>query len=318
MGQDYYSILSLTRSANDADIKKAYRKLALKFHPEKNQGDQQAAERFRQSSEAYDVLSDASKRATYDQFGEEGLKNGVPSGKIESGAWTHGYTFHGNADKVFRDFFGGNNPFHEFHDGNDMDGDMHMGFGGLTGRGAKKQDPPIERELALSLEEVFHGCTKKMKISRRVMNEDGHTSSIRDKILTITVKRGWKPGTKITFPKEGDQGPNNVPADIVFIVKDKPHSRFRRQGLDLIYTAPVSLSKALTCTFVKIDTLNDRVLDIPINDIIEPGYSKRVPGEGMPVSSDPTQHGDLIIEFSIEFPKRLSPDQKELIQKALP
>ena len=93
-----------------------------------------------------------------------------------------------------------------------------MGFGGLHGRGAKKQDPPIERELALSLEEVYHGCTKKMKISRRVMNEDGHTSSIRDKILTITVKRGWKPGTRITFPQEGDQGPNNIPG-LLFLDK---------------------------------------------------------------------------------------------------
>lgn len=315
MGQDYYSNLSLTRSANDADIKKAYRKLALKFHPEKNPGDQDSAERFRQISEAYDVLSDPKKRATYDQFGEEGLKNGVPSGTIESGAWTKGYTFHGNAEKVFRDFFGGSNPFHEFYDR--VDGDMHMGFGGLHGRGAKKQEPPIERELALSLEEVFHGCTKKMKISRRVMNEDGHTSSIRDKILTITVKRGWKPGTKITFPKEGDQGPNNVPADIVFIVKDKPHTRFRREGLNLIYTAAVPLGKALTGHLVEINTLDDRVLHIPINDIITPGYSKCVPGEGMPVSSDPTQRGDLNIEFKIEFPSRLSPNQKELIQKAL-
>merc|ERR1711976_541732 len=204
MGQDYYSILNLSRSVTDADIKKAYRKLSLKYHPEKNVGDQVAAEKFKQVSEAYDVLSDPRKRATYDQFGEEGLKNGVPAGSGESGAWTGGYTFHGNADKVFRDFFGGDNPFQEFYDR--VDGDMHMGFGGLHGRGAQKQDPPIERELALSLEEVFHGCTKKMKISRRVMNEDGHTSSIRDKILTITVKRGWKPGTRITFPKEGDQG----------------------------------------------------------------------------------------------------------------
>ena len=91
-----------------------------------------------------------------------------------------------------------------------------MGFGGLHGRGAKKQDPPIERDLTLSLEEVLHGCTKKMKISRRVMNEDGHTSSIRDKILTITVKKGWKPGTRITFPQEGDQGPNTIPGKSLY------------------------------------------------------------------------------------------------------
>ena len=81
------------------------------------------------------------------------------------------------------------------------------GFGGLRGRGRPKQDPPIERDLALTLEEIYSGCIKKMKISRRVMNDDGHTSSIRDKILTINVKKGWSSGTRITFQKEGDQGP---------------------------------------------------------------------------------------------------------------
>ncbi|XP_076466315.1 dnaJ homolog subfamily B member 13-like isoform X3 [Babylonia areolata] len=315
MGVDYYSILNLTRSARDADIKKNYRKLALKFHPEKNPDDQVAADKFMQVAEAYDVLSDSRKRAVYDQFGEEGLKNGVPTGSGETGAWTQGYTFHGDPSKVFRDFFGGDNPFQEFYDR--VDGDLSMGFGGLHGRGAKKQDPPIQRDLFLGLEEVFHGCTKKMKISRRVMNEDGHTSSIRDKILTITVKKGWRPGTKITFPKEGDQGPNNIPADIVFIVKDKPHPRFRREGLNLIHTAQVLLGKALTGTMVDIHTLDERVLHIPINEIIKPGYTKTVPGEGMPMSSDPTQKGDLVIEFDIQFPNSLTPERKDLVKTAL-
>lgn len=315
MGVDYYSILNLTRSACDADIKKHYRKLSLKFHPEKNSDDQAAADKFMQVAEAYDVLCDPRKRAVYDQFGEEGLKNGVPTGSGETGAWTQGYTFHGNADKVFRDFFGGDNPFQEFYDR--VDGDLSMGFGGLHGRGAKKQDPPIERDLFLSLEEVFHGCTKKMKISRRVMNEDGHTSSIRDKILTITVKKGWRPGTKITFPMEGDQGPNNVPADIVFIVKDKPHPRFRREALNLIHTASVPLGRALTGSTVDIHTLDERILHIPINDVIKPGYKKIVPEEGMPMSTDPTQKGDLIIEFDILFPTSLTPDRKDLVRTAL-
>ncbi|ESO84820.1 hypothetical protein LOTGIDRAFT_221747 [Lottia gigantea] len=315
MGVDYYSILNLTRSAADADIKKHYRKLSLKFHPDKNEGNHNAIDKFRQVSEAYDVLSDPRKRAVYDQFGEEGLKNGVPVGSGETGAWTQGYTFHGNAEKVFRDFFGGDNPFQEFYDR--VDGDLSMGFGGLHGRGHKKQDPSIERDLYLGLEEVFHGCTKKMKISRRVMNEDGHTSSIRDKILTITVKTGWKPGTRITFPKEGDQGPNNVPADIVFVVKDKPHPRFRREGTNLIHTARVPLGKALTGCTVEINTLDDRVLHIPINDIIKPGFKKVVPGEGMPVSTDPSEKGDLVIEFDIEFPHSLTPEKKDMVRKAL-
>ena len=80
--------------------------------------------------------------------------------------------------------------------------------------GGKTQDPAIERELFATLEELYGGCDKKMKISRHVMNEDGHTSSVRDKILSIRVKRGWKEGTQITFKQEGDQGPNTIPADI--------------------------------------------------------------------------------------------------------
>ncbi|ELT88006.1 hypothetical protein CAPTEDRAFT_159520 [Capitella teleta] len=313
MGRDYYAILGLSRSAKIADIVKQYRKLSLKFHPQKNVGNNTAIETFKQVSEAYDILSDPRKRATYDQFGEEGLKNGVPDGLEKSGAWTEGYTFHGDAEAVFSNFYGGENPFRE-----NYEGDKQMGFGGLTGRGAQKKDPPIERELALSLEEVYHGCTKKMKISRRVMNEDGHTSSIRDKILTITVKKGWKAGTQITFPNEGDQGPNNVPADIVFIVKDKTHPRFRREGTNLIYTAHIPLGKALTGSIIEIITLDERKLHIPINDIVKPGYTKLVPKEGMPLPADPTTKGDLIIEFHIEFPTTLTPDRKELVRRALP
>ncbi|XP_054753981.2 dnaJ homolog subfamily B member 13-like [Lytechinus pictus] len=315
MGIDYYGMLALTRSAIDADIKKAYRKLALKYHPDRNQ-EISAPEKFRQVSEAYDILSDPKKKAVYDQFGEEGLKNGVPAGSNEdSGAWTQGYTFHGDANKVFMDFFGGNNPFSEFHEG--IDGDLSMGFGGLLGRGRKKQDPPIERDLVLSLEEIFHGCTKKMKISRRVMNEDGHTSSTRDKILTITVHKGWREGTRITFPKEADQGPNIVPADIIFIVRDKPHPRFKREGDDLVYVSRVLLGKALTGCSVEVPTLDGRLLNVPINDIISPGYRKVVPGEGMPISKNPELKGNLIITFDIEFPRQLTPGKKQLIKDAL-
>jgi len=341
MGIDYYSILSINRTATDADIKRAYRKLALKYHPQRNADDNLAAEKFQQIGEAYDVLSDLRKRATFDQFGEEGLKHGVPPGSgaltvldpghgcisdITSsgmsmdggmdGAWTTGYTFHGDAEKVFRDFFGGDNPYQEFYDR--VDGDMSMGFGGLKGRGAKKQDPALERDLALGLEEIFHGCTKKMKISRRVMNEDGHTSSIKDKILTICVKKGWRPGTRITFTQEGDQGPNIIPADITFVVKDKPHESFRRDGADLLYTANISLSRALTGTTLEIHTLDERILHIPITDIVSPGYKKVVPGEGMPQSQNPEEKGDLVIDFNIIFPQSLKPDKKALIKKALP
>ncbi|XP_040195874.1 dnaJ homolog subfamily B member 13 [Rana temporaria] len=314
MGQDYYSVLEIPRSATDTDIKRAYRKLALKCHPLKNK-DPSAPHRFRQISEAYDVLSDLRKKATYEKFGEEGLKGGIPAEFGGEEAWTSVYTYHGNPEKTFKEFFGGDNPFADFFTPDGSEG--NSGFGGLRGRGVKKQDPPIERDLYLSLEDLYFGCTKKMKISRRVMNEDGHTSSMRDKILSIDVQCGWKPGTRITFPNEGDQGPNIIPADIIFLVKEKPHPRFVRQGDDLIHTANIELVKALTGCTVEVETLDERILNIPINDIVHPKYSKLVPGEGMRLVGDPSLKGDLIIQFDIQFPEHLTPQKKQLLRKAL-
>ncbi|XP_069496235.1 dnaJ homolog subfamily B member 13 [Ambystoma mexicanum] len=314
MGQDYYAVLEINRNATDAAIKKAYRKLALKYHPFKNK-EPGAPQRFKNIAEAYDVLSDPRKKATYDKFGEEGLKGGIPPDFGGDGAWITGYVFHGNAEKIFQEFFGGDNPFADFY--NEDGSEVNTGFGGLRGRGVKKQDPPIERDLYLSLEDLFYGCTKKIKISRRVMNEDRHTSGIRDKILSIDVHPGWKQGTRITFPKEGDQGPNIIPADIIFIVKEKPHPRFKREGNDLLYLTSIALGKALIGCTVEIETLDERLLNIPINDIVHPKYSKVVPGEGMPLSKDPNQRGDLIIQFDIVFPDKLTPEKKQLLRHAL-
>lgn len=101
------------------------------------------------------------------------------------------------------------------------------------------------------------------------MNDDGRTSSIREKILSITVKRGWLPETQVIFEGEGDQGPNNIPSDLVFIVKDKPHPYFRRENANLIYTATITLGQALLGITLHIEHLDGRLLDIPINEIVK-------------------------------------------------
>uniref|UniRef100_H0XKN8 DnaJ homolog subfamily B member 13 n=1 Tax=Otolemur garnettii TaxID=30611 RepID=H0XKN8_OTOGA len=327
MGQDYYSVLQITHNAEDAQIKQAYRKLALKNHPLRSQ-DPSSSETFKQIAEAYDVLSDPVKRGIYDKFGEEGLKGGIPLEFGSQTPWTTGYVFHGNPEKVFHEFFGGDNPFKALHFPSQRQpltfkffdeegGEVDLNFGGLRGRGVKKQDPSIERDLYLSLEDLFFGCTKKIKISRRVLNEDGYSSTIKDKILTIDVKPGWRQGTRITFEKEGDQGPNIIPADIIFIVKEKLHPRFRRENDDLFFVYPIPLGKALTCCTVEVKTLDDRLLNIPINDIVHPKYFKKVPGEGMPLPEEPTKKGDLFIFFDIQFPNRLTPQKKQLLRQAL-
>ena len=272
MGKDYYKILGINKSASDDDIKKAYRKLALKYHPDKNKAPG-AEERFKEVAEAYEVLSDKKKRDIYDIHGEEGLKGGIPGGT--GGGTGSTYTFHGDPRATFAQFFGNPNPFQSFFgtgpnrmfnfNDDSMDLDDPFGLGnvgpmkpGGTG-GAfrshsfnfhnspnrskdKLQDPPIEHDLYVSLEDIMKGCTKKMKISRKVLQADGSTRK-EDKVLTINVKPGWKAGTKITFQREGDQGRNKIPADIVFIIRDKPHTYFKREGSDIRYTSKLSLKE---------------------------------------------------------------------------
>ncbi|KAM4546950.1 dnaJ homolog subfamily B member 13 [Fundulus diaphanus] len=311
MSYDYYEMLEINRDATDADIKIAYRRLALKFHPSRNQ-EAGSCDRFVQLGEAYDVLSDPRKKATYDKFGEEGLKGGIPAEFASGGAWSSKYIYHGNPDKTFRQFFGSDNPFADFYT---TGSPLEYSF--LQAGVEKTHDSPIERDLHLSLDDLFHGCIKKIKISRRVMNEDGHTSSIKDKILTIEVKPGWKEGTRIIFSKEGDQGPHCIPADIVFIVREKTHHLFTRQHNDLIYKVKISLEMALTGFNMDVQTLDGRLLTIPINDIVHPSYKKVLSGEGMPLPQDPSQRGNLVIAFDIEFPEKLSAESKNLIKHAL-
>ncbi|KAM4727011.1 dnaJ homolog subfamily B member 13 [Anableps anableps] len=308
---DYYETLEINRNATDADIKRAYRLLALKFHPSRNK-EVGSSEKFVQLCEAYDVLSDPRKKATYDKFGEEGLKGGIPTEFASGGAWSSKYVYHGNPDKTFRQFFGGDNPFADFYTI-----ESALQFSSLHVEEEKTQDSPIERDLHLSLDDLFHGCVKKIKISRRVMNENGLTSSIKDKILTVEVKPGWNDGTRIIFPKEGDQGPNCIPADIVFIVREKPHHLFIRQHSDLIYKVKISLEMALTGFSLDVQTLDGRLLTIPVNDIVNPLYKKVLNGEGMPLPQDPSQRGNLIITFDTEFPEKLCAESKHLIKQAL-
>lgn len=138
-----------------------------------------------------------------------------------------------------------------------------------------------------------------------------------EEILTINIKPGWKKGTKVTFPEKGNEQGNIIPADLVFIIDEKPHSTFTRDGNDLIVTQRISLAEALAGYTVNLTTLDGRSLTIPINNVIHPNYEEVVPKEGMPIPKDPSKKGDLRIKFNIKFPTRLSSEQKAGIRKLL-
>jgi DnaJ homolog subfamily B member 4 len=237
----------------------AYRKLAMKWHPDKNPDNKDLAEKkFKEVSEAYDVLSDSQKRAIYDQFGEEGLKEGFGGGAGRGGGFPGGAGYHPRAaDDIFAELFrgfggggGGGGSFgrrgggfgHE--DMGDLFGGGSGGFGGMNGHHHQhqaqprrpKKDAAIEMALPCSLEELFVGGTRKMKISRRRVDPSSGQVRQESEIMTIDMKPGWKKGTKITFQEKGDEHQGRIPADVVFVIDEKPHPTFTRDGNNLIYT----------------------------------------------------------------------------------
>lgn len=181
-----------------------------------------------------------------------------------------------------------------------------------------QQDPPIEHDLYVSLEDIDKGCTKKMKISRMVMQPDG-TARKEEKVLNITVKPGWKAGTKITFQREGDVVPGKIPADIVFIIRDKSHATFKREASDIRYTAKISLRQALCGVTVRVPTLSGEQITLnTTNEVIKPNTVKRIQGKGLPFPKEPSRRGDLLVAFEIQFPDRLSQATKDILADLFP
>jgi len=340
MGKDYYSILGVPKNATDDDIKKAYKKSALKWHPDRNLENKEAAEKkFKELGEAYEVLSDKNARAIFDQYGEEGLKGGMPGG---GGGAGHpgmqgfpagGFKFHSNsaggAEHIFRQFFqsmggsqsgrgSGGDPFADMFGGGlggmpGGMGGMPGGMGGMGGMGMKpEREKVVKRDLAVSLEDLYIGTTKKLKIKRTLLS-----GQQEEKVLTVVVKAGWKEGTKITFPNDGDQLSQGAFQDMVFVIKEQKHSSFERQDNDLKTTMKISLKEALTGVNRTITMLDGSQRQITFNDVIAADSSRRVVGEGWPITKTPGKKGDLIITFKVAFPTTLTEQQKQVLRQNL-
>ncbi len=283
-------------------------------------------------SEAYEVLSDPKKKEIYDQYGEEGLR------ADGAGGGAGGFSAR-DAEDIFAQFFGGGmgggggNPFGGGMGGGfgGMPGGFGAQFGGMPGgfggqghghgghgrreAPARKKADPIEQVLRLTLEEMYYGVQKNLKLTRTVIR--GGAEQRVSETLTIDVKPGWKKGTKITFPEKGDEAPGVIAADIIFVVDEKKHPQFERDGNDLITTKVVDLHEALLGTSVFITTLNGKSINVDIPEIVSPKYVKVLVGEGMPLSKSPNSKGDMKIKFDIRFPKELTGEQKAQLKSIL-
>lgn len=336
---DYYAVLGVNRDVDEEALKKAYRKHALKWHPDRNPTNKAGAEKkFKEISEAYEVLSDKNKRAIYDQFGEEGLKGGVPPPESgfggASGASGGGGGFEGRfpggsffqfnstggqggrpfrpsrPEDIFAQFFGGS--------GQGMFEEEDEGPFASLGRGGMGQGSQVlRRQLPLTLEELYSGCTKKLKVTKKLIDRITQKTVPTEKILTLEIKPGWKSGTKIKFPGEGDDLPNGRSQDIEFVVEEKPHPVYKRSNDDLHMTMNLNLTEAL-CGFSKaIKTLDGKELMVSNKAVTVPGQEIRLAGRGMPNQRMPRVKGSLVITIQVTFPPSLTDSQKALIRSAL-
>ncbi|KAJ9655091.1 Type I HSP40 co-chaperone [Neophaeococcomyces mojaviensis] len=354
----FYDLLGVDHSLQgvefEAKLKTAYRKSALKFHPDKNK-EAGAAEKFKEVTKAYEVLKEERTRQIYDQYGEEGLEQqgGMPGGGMA-------------AEDLFAQFFGGGGA-----------------FGGMFGGGARDTGPKKARTIhhvhKVSLEDIYKGKVSKLALQKSILcptcdgrggkegavkkctscdgagvktmlrqmgpmiqrfqtvcpecQGEGETIRERDrckrchgkktvverKVLHVHVDRGVKSGHKIEFRGEGDQMPGVLPGDVQFEIEQKPHPRFQRKDDDLFYHAEIDLLTAIGGGQIFVEHLDDRWLTVNIypGEPIKPGSIKVIKGQGMP-SHRHHDFGNLYIQFDVKFPDKIPIENLHLLEQVLP
>ena len=274
--RDPYVVLGVSRNASQEDIKKAYRAKARELHSDKNPGKE---EEFKEAQEAFEVLKDKRKRASYDRFG---------------GAASMGGT---TPEDFFREFFKG------FTAGNEPSSFFQT-------------RAVVSIDLVCTLEELYSGTKKKIRIRRtsRTLNRSN------EKILEIPIPAGSFEGTKLSYKGEGDEiGTSGVATDLQFVIREAPHSSFSRHGLNLYTRVQINLIDALCGCSLDIDILKQKTTRITTDPeiVIRPGHKLVIPGEGMPSPKLGRPNGDLIIEFDVLFPQKITSEQKEKLREIL-
>jgi molecular chaperone DnaJ len=338
--RDYYEILGVSKNADEGEIKKAYRKMALKYHPDKNPGDSEAEEKFKEAAEAYEVLSDSNKRARYDQFGHAGMNGG--------GGFGGGM----NMDDIFSQF-------------GDVFGGAFGGFGGSRGGGARMvKGSNLRVKMKLTLEEIAEGVKKKIKVNKLV-NAEGVTSKTcgtcngagrvtrmaqtflgnmqtqttcptcqgsgkvidykpadadanglkrQEEVIDVDIPAGVEEGMQLSVTGKGNAGPfNGIPGDLIVVIEEIPHESLRREGENLHYDAYINFVDAVLGESVEIPTVNGKA-KIKVEPGTQSGKMLRLRGKGLPQLQG-YGTGDLFVHINVWTPTKINKDEKELLEK---
>lgn len=299
--KDYYKILGVDKNASVENVKRAYRKLAAKYHPDKNPGDKSAEEKFKDINEAKEVLSDPEKRKLYDRFGSA-YKQYQNTGQPGDFDWSQfsggrqGGQSYGGGSFNFEDLFGGSGDFFETLFGQQFGGGRKRGWRSAA---AKGQD--LTTEASITLDEAYHGTARQLSVG-------GET-------IKLNIKPGTQDGQKLKMSGKGAPGMNNGPrGDLYITMKVTPHPRFERDGDNLICDLPVDLYTAILGGKAELRTLRGTIkVDIPPE--AENGKVLRLKGMGMPLYGQPDKFGDLYAKISVKIPQNLTAEEVELFKK---
>lgn len=294
--KDYYKTLGVNKNASQKDIKKAYRKMAAKYHPDKNPDNKAAEEQFKEVNEANEVLSDKDKREKYDTLGSnwEAYKN-------TGDDWKQ-YANQGNSSNQFYGQGGNEEDYSSFFDAF-FGGDRSNPFGGRTGgrRQASFTGGDIQAELPITLLEAYQGSKR--------------TFEINNEKLRITIKPGSYNGLQLKVKGKGQLGVNGgARGDLYIVLAIQPNFNFQRKGDNLVYEAKIDIYTAILGGKIEIPTMSSPVkMTIPEGVDIE--KTLRLKGKGMPKYKNPKQYGDLLVKLKIDLPKKLTQEEKDLFVK---
>jgi len=351
MKKDFYEILGITKSADAAEIKKAYRKKAIEYHPDKNPGDKEAEEKFKLAAEAYEVLSDPQKKAKYDQYGHQAFDGAGGFGGGHGGM---------NMDDIFSQFgdifgsaFGGGGGF--------------SGFGGGGGGQRRVKGSNLRIKVKLTLEEVANGVEKKVKVKRKIQasgvsyktcstcngqgqvmrvtntilgrmqsastcpacggsgqildkkpnNADSQGMILEDETVSIKIPAGVVDGMQLKVANKGNDAPgnNSIPGDLIVAIEEIEHETLKREGENLHLDLYISFAEAVLGVSKDIDAVNGKVR-IKLEEGIQSGKILRLKGKGIP-SVNGYGNGDLLVHVNVWTPKTLSKEQKQFFEKSL-
>lgn len=296
--KEYYDILEVSGDANIDEIKKAYKKKAMKLHPDRNKDNPNSEEEFKKLGEAYSVLSDDNKRSMYDRFGKKGLDGGGDMGV--------------NPFEMFEEIFskgdmfgGGGGPGPQLFGGLFGPGiEIRMG-----GPGMRMNVPPVTVNIELTLEEIYTGVEKKINWTINNNGKQEHRSK------NIKIPQGVEDNEKIVLDNEGNQNGNQI-SPVIVVIHEISHDVFKRTGNDIIIEKDILLCDALCGFEIPIKCLNGEYIVVKSDDIIYPNSIQKCSGYGLRTKYG--KKGDLYIKLNIDFPKKLDSKRKEYLRKILP